>query len=332
MRFTDKATIGAVKKTQEGYVSAVARAVRSGVQDYAGFELGFADRDRIRVYRPDNEVFSKDSLRTFSHAPVTIGHPAEMVDADNWGEFAVGEVGEEILRDGEFIAVSLMLKDKKAVDAYEAGTVELSAGYTAEIEFVDGQADYDAVMKNIRINHLALVDKARAGSKARIGDADQWGAAPLTTSKEVSGMDMKAVAIGDKAFNVKAEDADALKEFVDGLKAEIATLKVESADAAKMVAKLDEMVADGIATIEKAKALVADYDPAGKSTIEIKRDVIAKVYGSDAIADLKSDVEINAAFKVAKSTANDAVRKAVGDAQKQCDDPWADYNAKKGKK
>jgi len=317
-KFVDSANIGTVKRTSDGYVTAYAKAVRAGVQDYAGAELGLMDRARVRVYRPPEEVFSADSLRTFSHAPITINHPAELVDADNWKALAVGEVSTEAVRDGDFIALPLILKDAAAIKALEGGKKELSAGYTAEIEFVD-HADYDAVMRNIRINHLALVDKARAGSEARIGDsaANQWGISPLTTEKDTVMVDMKAVAIGDKAINVKADDADTLTKLIADKDTAIGELTAKLADAEGKILS-DEQIQ------EKAKA-IAD-------AMSRREKVKAKL--GDA-ADKLTDAQIEGALAVidAMPAADDKARLAMGDAMKgkmaEEDDPWAKVNAKK---
>jgi len=65
------------------------------------------------------------------------------------------------------------------------------------------------------------------------------------------------------------------------------------------------MVADGVKELAevtaKATALVDGFEVEGKDAMTIRREVIAKVYGDEAIADLKSDAEITAAFKVAQS-------------------------------
>lgn len=91
----DKAEISDTRRTGEGYVTARAKAVRSGVQEYRAYELGdaaiadgFSRNDVVRVMRPDADVFATDSAATFSHVPVTVGHPREMVDAANWKEYA----------------------------------------------------------------------------------------------------------------------------------------------------------------------------------------------------------------------------------------------------
>jgi len=319
MKFLDRATIGAVNRTSEGYVTARAKAVRTGVQDYLASELGLAGNHRVRVYRPESEVFATDSIKSFAHVPVTNDHPKELVTSDNWKDYAVGETGNGMLRDGEFMAVDIMLKDAAAIKAFDGGKKELSAGYTAEIEFVDNNPDYDAVMKNIRINHLALVDKGRAGSEARIGDsaANQWGVSPLTTN-EVPKMDTKAVAIGDKAFTVLAADADQLaKAFADKDTA-LGEVKAQLADA------LSKILTD-----EQMQAKVKDLADA-----MARREAVKAKFGDEAIKDA-SDAEIAGMFKVLdKAPAqDDTARKALGDAMKmkseEKDDPWAKLNAKK---
>lgn len=319
-KFLDKATIGTVNRTSEGYVTARAKAVRAGVQDYRASELGLMGNHIVRVMRPETEVFAVDSVKGFAHAPVTNDHPAEMVDADNWRALAVGEVGANVMRDGEFLALDLILKDAAAIKAFDGGKKELSAGYTAEIEFVDGVAEYDAIMKNIRINHLALVDAARAGSEARIGDsaANQWGVSPLTTSNEVPKMEMKAVAIGDKAVQVAATDADTLKAIVDAKDAAIGELKAQLADAQAKILS-DEAI----------DALVKD-----RADAMARREAVKAKFGDEAIKDA-SDAEILGMFKVIDKApaADDTARKALGDAMKmkseEKDDPWAVVNAKK---
>lgn len=319
-KFQDKATIGTVKRTSEGYVTARAKAVRSGVQDYRASELGLIGDHVVRVMRPDNEVFAVDSVAGFAHAPVTNDHPVEMVDAANWSKYAVGEVGANVMRDGEFLALDLMLKDAAAIKAFDSGKKELSAGYTAEIEIVDGVAEYDAIMKNIRINHLALVDKGRAGSQARIGDsaANHWGAAPLTTSKEVSDVEMKAVAIGDKAINVAATDADALTIAITAKDNQIGELTAKLADAESKILT-DEQI--------KAKAQ-------SMADAMSRREKVAAALG-DKAKDM-TDAQIEGALAVidAGMTGDDKTRKAFGDAMKSKakeEDPMAAFYAKRDK-
>lgn len=323
MKFIDAAHTGTVKRTSEGYLIANARALRTGVQEYMAWEFGDMaiadgfDRDAvIRVYRPEESVRAPESMQSLSHSPVTMGHPTEMVDSENWKDLAIGEVSTAATWDGEFISIPLILKDAAAIRAVEDGTAQLSAGYEAEMKRTV-HADYDYVMQPPKYNHIAVVDKARAGDKARIGDgANKWGISPQPEERSPK-VELIKVQVGDNKVSVAAADADAVLALVaDHAKAladkdaEIAALKIECADANKAIktdAEIAQLVQDGVAELaevaDKARALVADYDAAGKDAMTIRREVIAKVYGDEAIADLVTDAEVKAAFKVAKSVA-----------------------------
>lgn len=174
MIINDTVSMGGVHRTAEGYLLANARAARSGIMQYRGAELGRPELGMVNVYRPENEVFSRRSLDTFSKLPITIDHPADPVDAANWRQLAVGTTGDEVLRDGEHLKIGLKITDIEAVQAIEAGKRELSVGYEAEIDWQDGIAPdgtpYQAVQRNIRANHIAVVAQGRART-ARIGDS-----------------------------------------------------------------------------------------------------------------------------------------------------------------
>lgn len=348
LRFTDKAPIGAIRETQDGYVTTMARAVRTGVQTYAGYEVGMNDVDVIRVYRPPSEVFSVESLGTFSHAPVTMDHPNEAVTADNWKELAVGEVSTEALRDGEFIALPLILKDADAIAKVKDGKVELSAGYTAKLVFdagvtPEGEA-YDAIQTNIKINHLAIVDNARAGHKARIGDAaPTWGATPTTPEKGAEMPDLKTVVVGDKAVQVAASDADVItnmvadhKSAIEAKDTEIGTLKAEVADTASKVLStedFDKLVNAHVEVADKAKSLVDGYDIAGKSITDMRRDVVAAIHGDEAAAETVTDAEVKGIFDFATAKpADDTARNVIKDKKTVVTDGWAKHLNKEGAK
>src|SRR5690606_34291631 len=174
MQFTDAVTVAGTRRRDDGSLLADARIARTGVQIYAGSEVGKPDMAAVRVYRPGAEVFSEDTLKSAAHRPVTNDHPAELVTADNWKQHAVGQTGDEITGEGIFIRVPLMVSDGATIADIENGKRELSAGYTCDLDWTAGKTpsgdEYDAIQKNIRINHVAIVRRGRAGSQVRIGD------------------------------------------------------------------------------------------------------------------------------------------------------------------
>lgn len=176
--FYDRAKIsGQARITPEGYFVADALVAQANnIQDYRAHELGLTDRgaqDVVRVFRPEAEVFAADSLATAARLPITLDHPAEMVDAKNWREFTRGQTGDDILRDGEYVRVPLRVTDAAAVASVQTDRQEFSLGYTANIRLEagvhDGQA-YDAIATDLRYNHLAACHTARGGPALRIVD------------------------------------------------------------------------------------------------------------------------------------------------------------------
>jgi hypothetical protein len=189
-RFVDFAPIRGegIRETEDGFLIADAAIARTGIQEYYAFEIGLADSiddffDIVRVYRPESEVRSIDSMKSLVHSPVTNDHPPEFVTPENWKDYAKGEVGNDIRWDDGRIVIPLILKDEQTIDKVKLGKREISAGYTCTIDSTPGVTDsgeeYDAVQSEIRFNHIAVVDEGRAGPECRIGDdASTWGIRP----------------------------------------------------------------------------------------------------------------------------------------------------------
>ena len=326
IKFQDSVRIGDTRNTDDGYLVAMSRVARTGIQMYHASELGMLGDHLVSVMRPDNEVFALDAMSSLTHAPVTVNHPVSPVDAANWKDLAVGEVGEGVMRDGEWLAVPLIVKDQAGIKAAQETHKEISMGYTAEIVDAPSGANYDKVMTNIRFNHLALVKDGRAGSEARIGDAHNWGIAPTTT--ENVQMDIKTVVFGDQAVDVAAKDAgtvtqilkdhqtalDALNAKIEDRDTTIGELKAENADTSKKIlgdAEIEALVRERTSVISKASKIVDGFNDAGKSVDEIRREAVKSMYGDEAAAKEVSDAEIKGIFRV--MSLDDSARDVLGD-------------------
>lgn len=179
LQVCDRVGLTARTVTEEGYLIVPSNIARTGVQDYRAYELGL-DADGmdpmkvIRLHRPPEEVFDAASMASFDGKPVVLGHPDEPVTSENWSGLAVGEV-IEIRRAGDMLAGKVIIKARSAIDAVQAGTVELSNGYRFKLDMTSGRTSdgeaYDGIQRQIRGNHVALVGSARCGSACRLGDA-----------------------------------------------------------------------------------------------------------------------------------------------------------------
>lgn len=343
MKFTDAVAVAGTRRLADGYLVTEARCVRTGIQLYAGDEVGKPELKQVRVYRAPDQVFSDASLQSFSHAPITNDHPSEGVTAENWSKLAVGEVSTAAKKDGDWVQLPLILKDAAAIQQVIDGKRELSAGYTCELDFTPGVTadglEFDAQQKNIKINHLALVDRARAGSQARIGDG-AWGAGPIidaTPEKElpmnktvivdgipVETTDQGAIVIDTLQKRLADANAASTKVLSDhalaladkdkqlaAKDAEIEKLKGQVLDAAA----LDKLVADRANLISLATAIDKDVKTAGLSDADIRKAVVTAKLG-DAVKD-KPQAYIDARFDIlaedAKKGTVDPFRKTVQD-------------------
>lgn len=363
MKITDSVTLGDARVNDAGYLEANARTARVGIQQYLGVEMGRPDLDVVNVYRDESEVFKKLSLDTFSKIPITLDHPAEPVTAANWKDVAVGTTGDEVLRDGEYLKIGLKITDAEAVKAIQNGKRELSVGYSTDIIWEDGVAadgtPYQARQTNIAANHIAIVDRGRAGSKARIGDGawgaspfieDKPGLAPITKSNKGDTMSdaLKTVVLGDKAVQVSVADVAAIEAFkADSAKA-LADAKAEhdkaiaakDAELAKKDAEIDDLkgkVLDAAALdklvqargdlIATAKAIAADVKVEGLSDAEIRKAVVVAKLGDEAVKD-KAEAYIDARFDILAEDAAknaDPVRDALkGGVKTVANDAWND--------
>lgn len=351
--FTDSLIVDGdgLKQTADGWV-VDARVARGGnVQTYLGSEVGRQDMDYVRVYRPEDQVFSRDAINSYARKPVTIDHPPGGVNPENWSDLAVGDIDSEVVRDGEYVRVPLLLRDKKAADAVTGGKRELSMGYDAKLEFSDGVTpngdEYDAVMSDFRMNHVALVSAARGGSELRIGDgAGNWGASPITDANHeennmttrkivVDGLSVETTDAGAQAIeklqgqlrDANSEHAKALatkdsehETVVAAKDKELATkdARIEELEA-KVVSDedLDKRVADRAKLVGDAKRLAPDLDTKGLKDADIRKAVLTKKLGdekvktmSDAYVDARFDIELE---KLGDEQSTDPIADSIGD-------------------
>lgn len=363
MKFIDAAPIAGTRRTADGYLVADVRTARTGLQDYAGHEVGKPDVPVVKVYRPADQVFARDSLGSYAHKPVTNSHPTEAVTAANWRDVAVGQIGDEVARDGEFVRIPLVVMDAAAITAIEGGKRELSAGYTCDLAFEDGVTPdgqpYQAVQRNIRINHVAIVQHGRAGSQARIGDG-AWGAQPIPNTdshkeKSMSDKPLKTVTVDGLSIETTDQGAQVIAKLQQQLadtagKLSDAEKKAKEAqeEAEKKLAKKDAeidalkgKVLDGAALdaavqargdlLAKARAIVPDLKTDGLADAAIRKAVVVAKLG-DAMKD-KAEAYIDARFDILAEDAAgaDQTRQAIahlqpkniGDARTQANDAWA---------
>jgi uncharacterized protein len=326
-----------LRELGDGYVVCSPRIARTGIQVYQGYEIGRPDLKEVRVYRPESEVFSKDAIKTLAGKPVTIEHPSEPVTAKTWRSVAVGHVGEEVMRDGEFIRVPLILMDSSAIDEVRKGRSQLSVGYSATLLWQDGVTPegeaFDVKQTAIRANHVAITHTARGGPKLRMGDRNS-GVKQMSKTIMIDGIPVEleerdGTLIERTISKLKSDLATAQTELATAKTttqndvataktetanataaiatkdAELATLKQQLADSKLTPQKLDQMVAERTQTMLRAKALVGDsLVVEGKTDADMRRQVVAAKLGE--VAKDWTDDQVMASFNTLTVSVGDS--------------------------
>lgn len=328
------------KKTPEGFLDVGGVFSRIGIQLYTRKEAGF-DGDpnaTVRLYRPPEEVFDKASIDSMVMKPVTDDHPPELVDTKNIKKYSVGMTGSEITHDQQNVRGRMVITDDNVIKKVEGGTVEISVGYTTELDRTPGTAPngekYDGIQRVIRGNHIAIVDAGRCGSECRINDSaccascaekeksamtdkpnqplsqvtvdslsvEAAGNGAQIIQKAISDRDVKIADLEKQLADEKTARTTEVKEITaakDKAEAERDDLKTKIPDAAA----LDTLVAERTEVVTAAKQIAGDsIKTEGVALSDIRKQAVEAKCGGDAIKD-KSDDYIAARFDALKEGA-----------------------------
>lgn len=225
--------------TPQGYLKADALATRAGIFTYLNF-----DGSLRRELRHPDEVFNKDSLASLAGVAVTNDHPPEALNAENTRKYAAGFTGDAVNQVSDLVQTKITITDDRAIQEILSGSKqELSCGYECTVEMTPGMwqgMEYDAVQKEIRYNHLAIVKYGRAGPEARIR------------------MDAADAMMTDQEFKKETKDENTKKDGAI-LKDEI----ISSDEQKKEQSMLVKVKIDGVeyeVSEEAAKAINAKID------------------------------------------------------------------------
>lgn len=265
---------------------------KAGVFDYLGSEIGAPEPDRVyKVYRPAEELSSPEAIASFKLAPLVdmhtmLGQEAQgLTPAERKG--VQGVIGENVYYDAPYLRGNIKIFSEAAKALVDSGERrELSPGYRCKYEFAEGVFDgerYDAIQRDIRANHLALVEEGRTGSDVAV--LDHAGAKFALDSATV-----KEAMMADE--NQAAGAPDALAEIAGKLDKllEIMTAKAAAEMADETPAESSETPATAVdAEPEEGKAMDAMRKELAdlRKSLSIAQDsgaVMASIADRDALA------------------------------------------------
>lgn len=225
-----------ISETKEGYLLCQGVPIaRTGTQIYLGSELGLLEKfnDQVTVYRLPEDVFEETALRSIEGKAVTDDHPQEPVTISNHSMFGKGHA-QNVRQDGNFVVVDLVITDPVLIQKVKAGKRQVSCGY--ECGYEPHKDGFKQV--GIRINHIAVVDRGRAGPKVRIKDSisEKKGAPKIMNKKQAMAKMLAAFA-----KDASPEELEQVMAFVND--AEPAPVKEDKPSDAGLLKKFLSLMA-----------------------------------------------------------------------------------------
>jgi hypothetical protein len=224
---------GKLKETAQGGLHMPAALTSVGV-----FEYEQDDGSIVKEYRPPDEVFADASIASMHDVPVTIGHPdTGSVTTQNYKDESVGHVSSTGIEteDNQYLTGFVLVNAGDAVSAIMNGELsELSVGYTVKEDHTPGKTpggeSYDVVQRNIRYNHIALLQS---------GTGREGGAVKLrldSQGNQVQNMSSHKTGVA----KVNAENEEEKDKMDEGLSPEdVAALKTLVSAVPKLLALLE---------------------------------------------------------------------------------------------
>jgi hypothetical protein len=169
---------------------------------------------KIYVSRDSKALFRPETVASFEGKSLTILHPEDFINPQNWEKLTKGVVQNVRRGSGEQqddLVADLLITVADAIELVENGLREVSCGY---------EADYTqtgigrGVQTNIIGNHLALVQAGRAGTAYAIND--HKGDSVMTLKDKIKAIFTDAQAKALDAAGVKDESAPGTPETVGG--------------------------------------------------------------------------------------------------------------------
>lgn len=309
----DSIPLGETYFTPEGYLIDNPILTRVGI-----FEYHNADGSVRRELRLPEEVFAAESLASYKGKPVILTHEAGLVDVDNVQQEHIGTILSEGIQDGDNVRAQIVIHDAESLDY---GLRELSLGYTQTPEETPGIWNgqrYDAIQRDIRINHLALVQKARAGEQARLNiDGEEKGGKQMAKVRK-DGLTPEEIARLVEEYKQRqaqrTEEAKAANPTADeGTNPDEQTTDEDEADPVKEVKdRRDRRDASGdCETMDEASGVIAQQDEDIQKLLDFIAQLQAKIDFDEASGEKETNSDEEGASQPEAAPAEEKKEESV---------------------
>ena len=296
--------------TPEGYLIDNPILTRVGI-----FEYHNPDGTIRRELRLPEEVFAAESLASYKGKPVILTHEAGLVDVDNVQQEHIGTILSEGIQDGDNVRAQIVIHDAESLDY---GLRELSLGYTQTPDETPGVWNgqpYDAIQRNIQINHLALVEKARAGEQARLNiDGEEQGGNQMSKARK-DGLTPEEIArLVEEYKQRQAQRMENTNPTADeGTNPDEQTTDEDEADPVKEVKdRRDRRDASGdCETMDEASGVIAQQDEDIQKLLDFIAQLQAKIDFDEASGEKETNSDEEGASQPEAAPAEEKKEESV---------------------
>ena len=165
----DKANLSNVK-FDNGMLTAKVNLTKAGVYPYL-----YSDGRLVKEAKLPEEIFSQATIDSANGAVITDNHPdinqdSGLVNSSNYSKLVKGNVFN-VKQDGLFLSGLEKVFDSDLQKRILSGEqIQVSIGFEQKTDWTPGEYNgekYDCIQRDIRINHIAHVEKGRAGEECR---------------------------------------------------------------------------------------------------------------------------------------------------------------------
>lgn len=147
-----------------------------GVFPYLGRQISSElEPDKIyQVLRPEEELSNPETIKSLNLIPLIDEHEMlgeNFTPAEKKGTHGV--TGDNAVFQDGLLSNDLKIFSESLKREIQNGKKELSAGYFCDYDLTPGEFErqhYDAIQRNIKFNHIALVEEGRMGHNVRVMD------------------------------------------------------------------------------------------------------------------------------------------------------------------
>lgn len=272
----------------------------------------------VKIQRDEDEVFAENTIKSFEGMPFTLEHPEGFVGPGNWQKLSHGTV-QNVRRgengQGDLLLADILVTTEDAIKRIKDGQREISCGYDAEYEELgEGLGRQTGIVGN----HVALVNKGRAGGKCAIQDKACVGCGECTCGKNKLTKDKEEVSMSLSEKMRKWFDSCPVKDEE--------TEEEKAAREAKEAEEKEKETKDAIAKqIKDQDSSIADLEARLKRIEDMLEELLAEEESDEATEDQDPDEE-------AKKKEEEEAAAKVAEEAKKAEDDAAELEAEEKKK